>query len=78
MDLTKDFSNHKSLFIVIQPLSGLCSSSFLYPIHFIYGYSHLNPSDLGDCFMIGHFADNHIKLFTSFKNLNQPDLLHNK
>ena len=40
---------HNILFIVIQPLSGLGSCSFHFSMHFIHGYSNLNPSDLGFC-----------------------------
>jgi hypothetical protein len=54
----------KVLFNVIQPLSGLGSCTFHYSIHFIFGYSHLNPSDLKDCVILGHIADNHKKTFT--------------
>ena len=66
-----DLSDINALFIVIQPLSGLSSSSFLFPIHFIYGYSHLNPSDLGNCSIIVYFADNLINEYPMIKSFQK-------
>ena len=60
MDLSIDLSNIKALFTVIQPLPGLGSSSYHFHHTFLIYYSHLNPSDLGDCFILGYFEDNHI------------------
>ena len=55
-----NISLFQCLYLVIQPLPGFGYCPFIFSIHFIYGYSYLNPSDLVWMInILGHFVDNH-------------------